>query len=60
VALTFASFLALVAGLYRLGRIAFTPLVGAIAAARASRRVGRLAALASPRPGALKIDSCEP
>jgi hypothetical protein len=33
VALTFASFLALVAGLYRLGRIAFTPVVGAIAAA---------------------------
>ena len=33
VALTFASFLALVAGLYRLGRVAFTPVVGAIAAA---------------------------
>ena len=33
VALTFASFLALVAGVYRLGRIAFTPVVGAIAAA---------------------------
>ena len=33
VGLTFASFLALVAGLYRLGRIAFTPVVGAIAAA---------------------------
>lgn len=33
VALTFGSFLALVAGVYRLGRIAFTPLVGAIAAA---------------------------
>jgi hypothetical protein len=32
IALTFASFLALVAGVYRLGRLAFTPLVGAIAA----------------------------
>jgi hypothetical protein len=33
VAMTLASFLALVWGVYRLGRIAFTPLVGAIAAA---------------------------
>jgi hypothetical protein len=32
VALTFAAFLALVAAVYRLGRTAFTPLVGAIAA----------------------------
>jgi hypothetical protein len=32
VALTFAAFLALVAAVYRLGRIAFTPLVGLIAA----------------------------
>jgi hypothetical protein len=32
IALTLASFLALVAGVYRLGRNAFTPLVGAIAA----------------------------
>ena len=30
--LVFASFLALVAGVYRLGRVAFTPLVGAVAA----------------------------
>ena len=36
VALILASFLALVAGVYRLGRIAFTPLVGAIAAAAAA------------------------
>ncbi len=33
VAMTLASFLALVAAVYKLGRIAFTPLVGAIAAA---------------------------
>src|SRR5918998_2152381 len=33
IALTFASFLWLVWGVYRLGRVAFTPLVGAIAAA---------------------------
>ena len=33
VALTFAAFLGLVAGVYRLGRVAFTPVVGAIAAA---------------------------
>ena len=32
VALTFASFLALVAGVYRLGRVAFTPVIGLIAA----------------------------
>ena len=32
IALTFASFLALVAGVYRLGRVAFTPVVGAFAA----------------------------
>jgi hypothetical protein len=33
IAMILASYLALVAGVYRLGRIAFTPLVGAIAAA---------------------------
>ncbi len=33
IALTFAAFLALVWGIYRLGRVAFTPLVGLIAAA---------------------------
>ena len=33
VAMTFVAFLALVAGVYRLGRLAFTPLVGAAAAA---------------------------
>src|SRR3954466_4169249 len=33
IALIFASFLALVAGVYRLGRLAATPLVGAVAAA---------------------------
>ncbi|MBA2513672.1 MAG: hypothetical protein H0V26_04990, partial [Solirubrobacterales bacterium] len=33
IAIIFASFLALVWGLYRLGRVAFTPLVGLIAAA---------------------------
>ncbi len=33
VGMTFGAFLALVAGVYRLGRIAFTPVVGAIAAA---------------------------
>ena len=33
VALTLASFLVLIAGVYRLGRIAATPLVGAVAAA---------------------------
>ena len=33
VGLTFATFLALVAGVYRLARVAFTPVVGAIAAA---------------------------
>jgi hypothetical protein len=32
IALTFAAFLALVAGVYRLGRLAFTPAIGAIAA----------------------------
>jgi hypothetical protein len=33
VAMIFATYLALVAGVYRLGRLAFTPLVGAVAAA---------------------------
>ena len=42
VAMIFASFLALVAGLYRLGRIAATPLVGAIAAALLLTDVGWL------------------
>jgi hypothetical protein len=32
IALTFAAFLALIAGIYQLGRIAFTPVVGVIAA----------------------------